>query len=136
MAVDKHIEDRAGVVVVTFRLPPEASAHTASVVGDFNNWSPTSHAMTRLDDGFEVVVPLQTGRTYRFRYLLDGERWENDWAADAYAPNVYGGDDSVIDLTDTQRGRAPERAHGSAADGVARSAHQRARRRTTNSRVT
>ena len=34
-----------------------------------------------------------------YRYLVDGERWENDWAADTYAPNDYGGDDSVVDLT-------------------------------------
>lgn len=26
------------------------------------------------------------------------ERWENDWAADAYLPNDLGGDDSVIDV--------------------------------------
>jgi hypothetical protein len=32
-------------------------------------------------------------------YLVDGERRQNDWAADSYAPNEYGGDDSVLDLT-------------------------------------
>jgi hypothetical protein len=26
---------------------------------------------------------------------VDGERWENDWAADAYAPNAFGTEDSV-----------------------------------------
>ena len=45
----------------------------------------------------EIVIP--TGRTYRFRYLIDNERWQNDWAADSYAPNEFGGDDSVLDLT-------------------------------------
>jgi hypothetical protein len=42
---------------------------------------------------------LDAGRAYRFRYLLDDQRWENDWAADAYLPNSFGGDDSVVDLT-------------------------------------
>jgi hypothetical protein len=28
--------------------------------------------------------------------LLDGERWENDWAADGYAPNNFGTEDSVV----------------------------------------
>ena len=32
-----------------------------------------------------------------FRYVLDGELWENDWAADDYLPNSHGADDSVVD---------------------------------------
>ena len=51
------------------------------------------------DGGFSVTVGLEAGRAYRFRYLLDGQRWDNDWAADAYQPNDFGGDDSVVDLT-------------------------------------
>ena len=46
-----------------------------------------------------MTVSLDAGRAYRFRYLLDGQRWDNDWAADAYQPNDFGGDDSVVDLT-------------------------------------
>ena len=49
--------------------------------------------------GFSMTVGLDAGRAYRFRYLLDGQRWDNDWAADAYLPNDFGGDDSVVDLT-------------------------------------
>jgi len=49
--------------------------------------------------GFSVTVDLDAGRAYRFRYLLDGQRWDNDWAADAYQHNDFGGDDSVVDLT-------------------------------------
>jgi hypothetical protein len=36
------------------------------------------------------------GRAYRFRYLLDGVRWENDWHADDYVLNVHGSHDSVV----------------------------------------
>ena len=35
----------------------------------------------------------------RFRHLLDGDRWDNDWAADAYVRNDFAGGDSVVDLT-------------------------------------
>jgi hypothetical protein len=49
--------------------------------------------------GFSLTVDLDAGRAYRFRYLLDGQRWDNDWAADAYVANDFGGDDSVVDLT-------------------------------------
>jgi hypothetical protein len=86
-------------VIVTFRLPESVVAEQVCVVGDFNDWSPTAHPMERNGDAFVAALALAPGRSYRFRYLLDGERWENDWAADAYLPNEFGGDDSVIDLT-------------------------------------
>jgi Carbohydrate-binding module 48 (Isoamylase N-terminal domain) len=90
-----------GSVLVTFELPAAAAAASVSVCGDFNDWSPTSHQLTRTDNGsFQAALELPTGRRWRFRYLLDGQRWENDWAADDYLPNGHGGDDSVVDLTD------------------------------------
>jgi len=83
---------------VTFCIPAETGATKAQLVGDFNDWTPTD--MPRSDGGrYEVTLLLATGRSYRFRYLVDGERWENDWQADTYVANEYGGDDSVIDLT-------------------------------------
>src|SRR4051812_43183147 len=88
------------MVMVTFRLPRAIDAHRACVVSEFNDWSETANPMERDRDSFLARIPLAPGRPYRFRYLLDGERWENDWAADAYVTNDFGGDDSVIDLTD------------------------------------
>jgi hypothetical protein len=49
----------------------------------------------RQRDVFEVTVPLERNHRYRYRYLIDGHRWENDWNADEYVPNAHGGDDSV-----------------------------------------
>jgi 1,4-alpha-glucan branching enzyme len=82
---------------VTFILPTEAKAQNAFLCGDFNEWNQTSHPLKRRKDGsFACMLWLEAGRQYRFRYWLNGERWENDWAADAYLPNEYGSDDSVI----------------------------------------
>jgi 1,4-alpha-glucan branching enzyme len=50
----------------------------------------------RKDGSFTLTLSLQAGREYRYRYLLDGERWENDWAADGYTPNPFGSDDSLV----------------------------------------
>jgi 1,4-alpha-glucan branching enzyme len=86
------------LVEVVFAIP-DAAAGEAALVGEFNGWSPTANPMQHEDGGFVATVTLQRGRRYRFRYLLDGSRWENDWAADGYEPNEFGGDDSVIDLT-------------------------------------
>jgi 1,4-alpha-glucan branching enzyme len=99
--------DSNAMVPVEFRLSAALNATTAAVAGDFNDWSTTSHMMQRSPDGsMALVVELPAGRTYQYRYLVDGHRWENDWQADAYAPNNYGGDDSVIDLTESSARRA------------------------------
>ncbi len=82
---------------VTFQLPAEARAKTAALSGEFNEWDPRKHPMKRRKDGsFSVSLFLKPGKSYRFRYFLDGERWENDWEADAYLPNRFGTDDSVV----------------------------------------
>jgi hypothetical protein len=88
---------KAGTVDVTFTLPAEVHADTVALCGDFNNWSARDTPLKRGDDGsWRATVPLERGRSYRYRYLLDGERWENAWNADRYAPNSYGTTDSVV----------------------------------------
>jgi hypothetical protein len=59
----------------------------------------SAHPMKRRKDGsFSVALTLKTGQSYRFRYLLDGERWENDWEADGYVENDFGDEDSLVSL--------------------------------------
>jgi hypothetical protein len=88
-----------GTINVVFRLPSAVDAETVYLCGDFNDWSTTADPMDRLPDGsFELTRALPVGRRWHFRYLLDTDRWENDWAADAYTPNALGDQDSVVDL--------------------------------------
>jgi len=98
--VVRRTPNKAGKTArVTFELPPQVGARSASVCGEFNDWSPEMHPLKpRKDGGFSATVTLPVGRAYRYRYLVDGERWENDWSADEYAPNGFGGDDSVVHL--------------------------------------
>jgi 1,4-alpha-glucan branching enzyme len=92
-------QQASGRVLVTFRLPTAVRAERVDVVGEFNAWSHVAHLMIRNAEGLVAEVELEGGRRYRFRYLLDGEVWANDWAADDYVANDFGGnDDSVIDL--------------------------------------
>jgi 1,4-alpha-glucan branching enzyme len=85
-----------GTTKVTFNLPKEVKADEVAVCGDFNDWDPTANPMRKYKDGhFGVAINLGQGE-YRYRFLLDGEKWENDWEADNYAPNPYGGEDSII----------------------------------------
>lgn len=94
--------------LVVLELPKEAGATSVAVAGEFNDWSVRSHEMGRRDDGsFAITLELEPGRTYCYRYWVDNERWENDWSADAYVPNEYGGDNSLLDLRDS----SPRRRH-------------------------
>ena len=84
---------------VTLSLPKEATsgANKVTVAGDFNNWDTEIMPMKRQRNGnFTINIELEKDKDYRFRYLIDGSRWENDWCADRYLPNPFGGDDSVI----------------------------------------
>lgn len=84
---------------VTFSLPREAAgdARKVTLVGDFNNWSKNTTPMKKLKTGdFRLKVKLARKRHYKFRYLVDSKRWENDWHADTYVPNSYGDEDSVV----------------------------------------
>ncbi len=88
---------KAGTVDVTFTLPAEVQASTVALCGEFNQWSAEDIRLERGSDGcWRATIALEPGHGYRYRYLLDGERWENAWQADRYVPNSYGGDDSVI----------------------------------------
>ena len=87
-----------GSVLVTFELSSDVAFDSVFVCGEFNGWTHT-HPLDFEGDAFRTTLKLEPGRAYRFRYFFDGGRWENDWAADAYVPNAFGGEDSVVDLT-------------------------------------
>jgi len=68
------------------------------LVGEFNNWNKTSHPLVwdRQEEVWKITLDLPKGREYQFRYLVNGTEWHNDWHADKYVPNPYGGDNSVV----------------------------------------
>jgi 1,4-alpha-glucan branching enzyme len=84
---------------VTFDLPGEVGAKRVALCGEFNEWKPKAHRMKQRKDGsFSITLSLPAGQSYRFKYLVDGKRWENDWSADAYVPNSFGSEDSLLEL--------------------------------------
>jgi 1,4-alpha-glucan branching enzyme len=99
--IEKKFLKTRPVCKVTFTLPREAApeAETVCVMGEFNNWSPDATPMKRRTNGdFVASLDLEKGRSYRFRYLIDGWKFENDWEADRYESNPYGGEDSVVEV--------------------------------------
>ncbi len=95
----KSYSDDNATCQVTFELPVDVVAQTACLCGEFNAWDEAAHPLERREDGrFTLTLSLTPGQSYRFRYLLDGSRWENDWAADGYVLNPYGSDDSLVQV--------------------------------------
>ncbi|HML21749.1 MAG: isoamylase early set domain-containing protein [Anaerolineaceae bacterium] len=90
---------KSGPVKVEFVLPDVVAqtAETVFLVGDFNNWDEQATPMKQLKGGsFKVTLDLEPDRDYQFRYLVNGTAWHNDWDADAYVPNPFSGDNSVV----------------------------------------
>ncbi len=91
-------EPQGEQVRVTFRLPSTIWAESVHLVGDFNDWSRTSHPLQRTRDGeWEISLVLNQGKSYQFRYLVNRSDWQNDWNADRYVSNPFGGENSVIE---------------------------------------
>ncbi|MFM2486509.1 isoamylase early set domain-containing protein [Celerinatantimonas yamalensis] len=90
-------------VRVTFEINKQATHNAKKVylLGEFNDWTPVE--LEHLKNGkFKTVISLPTDQqpSYQFRYKfcgMDGEEtFDNDWNADAYQPNSYGEDNSVV----------------------------------------
>jgi len=91
-----------GKVRVTFSMPQIDNIQQLNLVGDFNNWSIAETPMQQIPDGvWSVSLSLESGQDYQFRYLANGTEWHNDWAADAYLPNEFGTDNSVVSLKES-----------------------------------
>jgi hypothetical protein len=90
VAVIEARPDAAGTVTITFRLPAVVGADRINVVGEFNRWSNVADAMERGDDGFVARIALPVGRTYRFRYLLDGIDGRTTGRLTATSPTASG----------------------------------------------
>lgn len=98
-SIKKQYTDNKSECRATFTLPKQAAPGAKSVylVGDFNSWNETATPMKAAKNGdYSATVELQAGAEYRFKYLIDGSRWENDWCADKYVKNPHGGEDSVV----------------------------------------
>jgi 1,4-alpha-glucan branching enzyme len=93
----KTWNQKTGRFDVTFDLPAELDIEQAAVVGEFNDWSEAADPMSTDSGGrWTATIPLEPNRSYRFRYHLGNGRWENDWNADHYVGNDFGGADSVV----------------------------------------
>ena len=73
------------------------NAKGVSVIGDFNGWEPVPMKKAKkAGSPFRVKARMPKNGEYQFRYYVDGAYWTNDDRADAYWPNEFGEDNSVV----------------------------------------
>ena len=95
--ITKTPAKRGNTTKVTFEVPSDMAGQQVHLCGDFNDWSTDATPMTKRKDGrFTCTVTLEQGQAYAYRYLVDGERWENDGQADEYVDNNHGSKNSVV----------------------------------------
>ena len=102
MLKKQYVKSR-NIYKVTFRLAkheqPDYPVKTVHLVADFNDWSFTNTPMESLKNGdFIASIELQPGKQYEFRYLINNEKWYNEWEADEYILGDFGKDNCVIEL--------------------------------------
>jgi 1,4-alpha-glucan branching enzyme len=81
---------------VTFQLPPEIEAKSATVAGEFNDWDTTANTMKKVKGVWKTTLELEKRHEYQYRYFVNGAEWLNDPGADKYVPNNIDGDNSVV----------------------------------------
>lgn len=95
--IKRETAKKGNQVKVTFVVPDNPDLPRISVVGDFNDWDPNAHKlMRRSNKTRSVSLLLDTGSQYAFRYCTDAGEWFNDEAADGYADNEHGTQNSLL----------------------------------------
>ncbi len=89
MSLEKKYLKSKPICKVKF-IAPEPLAEKASSIylaGEFNNWDYSETRLRKQKDGrYATTLDLETGSEYEYRFVLDGEVWENDYSADKYVP--------------------------------------------------
>ena len=72
-------------------------ARTVHLVGDFNDWNPTSDPMVdeNGDGEWTLFYPLEPGR-YQYKFVVDGTRWIPDPTNPIHEPDGFDGINSVV----------------------------------------
>jgi 1,4-alpha-glucan branching enzyme len=103
MPVTKKFLKTKPEVQVTFEVTKEAAneAEQVFLLGEFAGWEPIE--LKKLKSGiFKATLNLPTNEkeSYQYRFRLvsaDGaESFDNDWDAEAYCTNPFGGENSLV----------------------------------------
>tara|TARA_R110002096_G_scaffold425644_6_gene634497 strand:+ start:18057 stop:18356 length:300 start_codon:yes stop_codon:yes gene_type:complete len=94
--IKKEFTPKRTVCKVTLTIPKEWASKEVAVAGDFNGWDIEANKLQEKNGNWQTQLRLKPNSSYAFKYFIDGERWENDDAADEYVSNKFGTEDSLI----------------------------------------
>jgi 1,4-alpha-glucan branching enzyme len=88
---------------VRFRFV-DRNARSVTVAGSFNEWSPSSHPLSRVVTGalWEGIVPLPPGE-HLFMFVIDGSRWVTPPLADDFVDDGFGAQNGVVIVREIER---------------------------------
>jgi len=95
MAIKKVYLKTKSVCKVTFET--DAETEGVFLVGDFNDWDTKATPLKKLKKGgFKVVLNLDKGKTYRFRYLNTEGEYFNEVESDSFEYSDFAGAENCI----------------------------------------
>ncbi|WP_010135404.1 isoamylase early set domain-containing protein [Ochrovirga pacifica] len=98
MAISKKFLKSKPVCKVTFAYQAP-DAKEMFLVGDFNEWNATATPLKKLKSGlFKVVVDLEVGNKYEYKYILDGEYVNDDEPESLVFNEFANAENSLIEL--------------------------------------
>lgn len=84
---------------MTFVMPALEGCNCLYLVGRFDEWNESVYRMQRADDGtWFLVLELEPGHDYQYRYRTDKGVWHNDSVVNGYVPNPDGSVNSIMRL--------------------------------------
>jgi 1,4-alpha-glucan branching enzyme len=73
----------------------DPSATVVSLVGEFNQWNPVARPLKRTASGlWKGTLQLEPGQ-YQYKFVVNGQRWEEDPLNPHRVPNMQGTFNSV-----------------------------------------
>jgi 1,4-alpha-glucan branching enzyme len=81
---------------VTFEFEGDA-VESVALVSESNDWKPVEMKKRKKDGIYFAKLRLPNQGQFQYRYLVDGQNWVNDDAADAYVTNEFGSQNSIVD---------------------------------------
>jgi alpha-amylase len=79
----------AGGWLFSYRAP--AGTRSVHLAGEFNGWSTSAWPMSDADGDqvWTITAPLETGRRYQYKFVVNGGEWVTDPNAEAVDPNNF-----------------------------------------------
>ena len=102
----KELKSQPGKISLTFKVKKEAAGNAKEVYLLFEGfgWEPEEMRLLKSGDfkSRPIFVSKDGQKSYQYRFKLvredDSEVYDNDWKADAYVSNPFGGENSLVNI--------------------------------------